>query len=236
MSWFLNDAEAREACERAGFTWQAPHTAKVIAPYLPFAGCRSLEDVTSAAYVLVGPYTAWLLDFDYTEQGMSPVTVSGPTASYSGVGVHTEYHETTTHTWGTLAIVQHPALEATVDISADWKATTGGAIANALLWIPPFTFVKAFQYAAEAKNPDHVVGQKEFDKRFVVHAPSEAMAKAAISPALGELLVSADFKGSFALRPGAALVRFEQGAKGADGFEKRFAFVRALVGALDRAP
>ncbi|MFO0560840.1 MAG: hypothetical protein U0269_22675 [Polyangiales bacterium] len=233
MSWFLEDAEAREACERAGFTWQAPHTAKVLAPYLPFAGCRSLDDVTSAAYVLIGPYTAWLVDFDYTEMVTSATTVSGPTASYSGVGVHTEYHTAEQRTVGTLAIVQHPALSATVDISADWKASTGGAIANALLWIPPFTFVKAFQYMAEAKNPDHVVGQKEFDKRFVVHSPSEEMAREAISPALGELLVSEDFKGSFALRPGAALVRFVNGERGAQGFERRFGFVRALVGALD---
>ena len=81
MSWINDDPAAREAARRAGFSWQSPHTAKVLEPYLPFEGCRALADCTSAAWIEIGPYIAWLLDDEYVEEGTAAVTRSGPTAS-----------------------------------------------------------------------------------------------------------------------------------------------------------
>ncbi len=206
----------------------------MLEPYLPFEGCRALADCTSAAWIEIGPYIAWLLDDEYVEEGTAAVTRSGPTASYSGTGVHTEYEHDSRRVMGTLAIVQHPAVTERVDSLADWTATTGGAIVNALLWVPPFTVVEAFQYAARSQNPDHEVGHEAFDRRFLVHAESAESAQRAVHPSLGELLVASDFKGRLAMRPGAALVQFDPAPPGAEGFTKRFDLVRGIVGCVDR--
>jgi hypothetical protein len=234
MSWFNDDAQALEAARAAGFTSQPPHTAKVLEPFLPYEECRGLADCTFASWNEIGPYIAWLLDYDYSEERTAAVTRSGPTADYHGTGIHTEHERYTAHVSGTLAILQHPEVRETVDVLTDWRASTAGAIVNALLWIPPFTFVKPFQYAALAKNPDREIGHEEFDRRFLVRAASAEAAQAAIHPALGELLVASDFKGRLSMRPGAVILQFGPPKPGAQGFAERFELMRGVLGAVDR--
>ena len=65
--------------------------------------------------------------------------------------------------------------------------------------------------------------------RYLVHAESEEVARRAVTPQLGELLVEANFKGTLELRPGLLLIGFAPVEPGADALHARLVFGRGVI-------
>ncbi len=105
-----------------------------------------------------------------------------------------------------LIVAQHPMIRGDARISPDAKAFGGAAaLIDTLLWIPPFTLIKAIQYLMGPGEPDRVVGSEEFDRLYRVYAASDAAAREAIPEALRAMLVQLRFQGRIELRAGALL-------------------------------
>lgn len=105
-----------------------------------------------------------------------------------------------------LIVAQHPMIRGGARISPDAKAFGGmAALIDTLLWIPPFTLIKALQYLMGPGEPDRIVGSEEFDRLYRIHAASDAAAREAIPEALRAMLVQLRFQGRIELHAGAML-------------------------------
>lgn len=111
-------------------------------------------------------------------------------------------------TWSTTTLVaaRHPAIRGGASLRPEWTQwSSTAAFIDAVMWIPPFTILKLFQYAFAARDPDRLVGDADFDRLYVVHAPSDAEARAALPRALRQALLHIQFRGTLELRPGLLL-------------------------------
>lgn len=108
-----------------------------------------------------------------------------------------------------LTIVKHPNIQGTAVMYRDWKHSTGGAIVNKLLWIPPFTIVKMIQLIFDSHKPDLAIGDAEFDSMFKVHAESVPLAQQAIPPAARRYLAESKFDGTIVARPGVLIYQLD---------------------------
>jgi hypothetical protein len=134
-----------------------------------------------------------------------------------------------------LAVVLDPNFVGTASIINDWKFGTGGAILNAALWIPPFTIVKAIQLIFDSKNPDHELGDRDFDKRYKVHAESAELAANVFHPAFRAAILQMQFQGAIELRHGAMLFNVRGAKFDAEGVMKTLGHVPLLLhAALNR--
>lgn len=134
-------------------------------------------------------------------------TIEGATVeAYEYDYTSTDSEQQVSH-YSALAIaVHHPWVRGGASFGPEHKEwTTTGALLDALLWIPPFTILKVFQYAMENTNPDRTVGDADFDRLYRVRADSDEAAQRAIPPALRSLCVRMAFHGSIELHPGVLL-------------------------------
>lgn len=132
-----------------------------------------------------------------------------PVKVVTGAYTSTDNEGNTSTTEVILTIAEHPNVRGTAIIQRDWKHSTAGAIVNALLWIPPFTIVKAIQLIFDRNTPDLVVGDPAFDAMFKVHSESVALAQQAIPEAARRYLVESNFDGMIVARPGALIYRLD---------------------------
>lgn len=105
-----------------------------------------------------------------------------------------------------LIALAHRGIDGRASLRPDEKEwSSAAAFLDAITWVPPFIIVKAFQLINESANPDRTVGNKEFDRLYVVHAASEGDARQSIPPELQDLLPRIGFRGTLELRPGLLL-------------------------------
>ncbi|MFO0560970.1 MAG: hypothetical protein U0269_23325 [Polyangiales bacterium] len=137
-------------------------------------------------------------------------------------------------TWGDvlLTIVEHPLVRGTAVVHPDWKHSTGGAILDKLLWIPPFTIVKFIQIVFDRQTPDLVIGEPTFDAMFKVNAESVAVAQEAIPPAARRYLVESHFDGMIVTRPGALVYRLGRAQVDAESVAATLAAASPLIAAF----
>jgi hypothetical protein len=113
-----------------------------------------------------------------------------------------------------------------------WSAA--GALIDALMWVPPFTFVKAFQLMSEARNPDRSVGHAGFDRAYVVHAASDEAAHRAVGPALRDAALAIGLRATVELRTGTLLYSPNLYGLDAQTAVSALGIAAALLGALGR--
>jgi hypothetical protein len=133
--------------------------------------------------------------------------------------------------------VQHPTIRGTASFRDDAKQWDGvAAFIDAVMWVPPFTVVKAFQLFMENKNPDRRVGDADFDRLYVVHAASDEAARSAIPAGLREAVLHVGYRGVVELRPGVLL--YAPRAAGLDGERAvgALGFASLFLGAMARRP
>jgi hypothetical protein len=100
-------------------------------------------------------------------------------------------------------VLRHAWIRGTASLRPDQKQWSSAAAAlDVLLWIPPFTLVKAIQHLNESKNPDRTIGDVEFDRLYAIHAASDEAARQAIPPSLRSAILAVRFRGVIELRPG----------------------------------
>lgn len=129
------------------------------------------------------------------------------------------------HTAEELVIVaRHPQIRGGARIAPDAKNWGGiAAFIDAVLWIPPFTLIKAMQYLIGSHEPDRTLGNADFDRLYLVYAESDVEARAAIPEALRAMMLKLRFRGRIELRRGALVYAVD----GATRFEKE-SLIRAL--------
>lgn len=140
--------------------------------------------------------------------------VAGFFGSIEGAPVEAyEYGYTTTseeggtiHNSVLVVAIHHPWVNGGAAFQPDPREWDGvSAVIDALLWIPPFTIVKALQLVMEARHPDRNVGHPQFDRLYQVRAESNAAARRAITPDLRAVCLRLAFRGTVELRPGTLL-------------------------------
>ncbi len=177
-------AGAARALAPYGFTFDA-RRAPELRRYEPFVLLAKPEE-----YVVAAQGTIEGAPVEAYEYGYSSMDSEG----------HATYHD------ALVVAVHHPWVNGGASFAPDQKEWGGVAAAlDVLFWIPPFTILKAFQYAMAAKNPDREVGDAEFDRLYVVRAASDDDARRAITPALREVCLRLAFGGAVELRPGVLL-------------------------------
>ena len=103
-------------------------------------------------------------------------------------------------------VAQYPRIEGGAAFGPELREWSDVARAiDALFWIPPFTFLKVFQWMQAQQHPDRTAGHGEFDRLYRVRAVSDAAAQRAMSPRLRETCVRLALEGTVELRPGAVL-------------------------------
>lgn len=134
-----------------------------------------------------------------------------------------------------LGALEAPWSRGSAAIAMDERAWSGVAAAlDVLFWIPPFTLLKFVQLANESRRPDLEIGNAEVDRRYRVHAESEAAARAAIPPKLGEHLLSTNFRGSIEIRPELVLFSLRDARFDPAGVENTIAHARAIGRCFER--
>lgn len=177
-------AAAAAALAPFGFVFRPDEAARV-RRYLPLREASAPEHLVTACFGRIEDATVEAFEYE------SSSTDSDGNTSWST---------------STLVAVHHPAIPGGASIHPDWPQwSTAAAVIDAVFWIPPFTILKLFQLAFAARNPDRIVGDADFDRLYVVHAGSDAEARAALTPALREALLRLRFRGTLELRPGALL-------------------------------
>jgi hypothetical protein len=132
-----------------------------------------------------------------------------------------------------LVAVEHPWVQGDASFRPEQREwSTVAAALDALLWIPPFTFLKAIQLLNESRNPDRVVGHAEFDRLYVVHAASDEAARRAIPTPLRDLAVRIGFRGTVELRAGLLLFAPQLPRFDASSIVQTLGIAAALVGAF----
>lgn len=173
-------AAAAAAVAPYGFRLVPPENERLKMQLAPFALHSSPDRCRATAFGKIDDADVYALDYDYSYRDADG---NDQTSSQMIVAVY------------------HPRIAGGAAFMPDMKHWSGVAAAlDMMLWVPPFTFVKAFQLFLEAKNPDRVVGHAEFDRLYVVRAASDADAARAISPKLRETVVRLAFRGTVELR------------------------------------
>lgn len=128
--------------------------------------------------------------------------------------------------------VVHPAIAGRAAFGPDHRAWGGiGAVLDALFWIPPFTVLKVFQYLAESRNPDRVVGHAEFDRLYYVRAASDDVARRVVTPELRDAAVRFALRGTVELHDGALLYSIAQHRFDAEGVVRALGYAAPLLAA-----
>lgn len=136
-----------------------------------------------------------------------------------------------------LCVARHPWIEGGAWLYPDAPAWDGGAaFLDAILWLPPFIFVRLMTALHEARHPDLVVGDPAFDRRYVVQGDSPEAARRAISPTLRGWLVQHGFRGSLALRPGMLLYTLEGARLTPESVPLLLSYARPLAEAARTTP
>jgi hypothetical protein len=192
---------ASAALQPYGFTVD-PRAAPELRRYLPFELLYAPDELVAGVLGRVEGHQVEAYEYVYTYTDSE-----GGSASSSEL----------------VMIAHHPSIVGGACFSPDTKEWDGLAkFLDVLMWVPPFSFVKAIQLYADAKNPDRRVGHAEFDRLFRVRAPSDAIAAAAITPALREAAVRLGQRIVVELRPGHLVVsaqgrRLDENAPGTIG-------------------
>jgi hypothetical protein len=150
---------------------------------LPFALHATPEAVSAVASGRIDAADVWAFEYSYTS------TDSDGNSSSSDQLV---------------VIAQHPRIEGGAAFQPEpreWSAVARAI--DLVFWIPPFTLLKAVQWLNEARNPDRIVGDAEFDRLYRVRAGSDEEAQRAIPRALRETVVRLGVQATVELRPGA---------------------------------
>ena len=128
-----------------------------------------------------------------------------------------------------LGVLHVPWSRGRAAIAMDERAWSGlQAALDVLFWIPPFTFLKLVQLANDTRRPDREIGHAEVDRRYRVHAESEAAARAAIPAKLGEHLLATNFRGAIEIRPDEVLFSLRDARFDPAGVEATIAHARAI--------
>ena len=187
--------DAREALGPFGFEVD-PTGASAIATWLPFQlfAAPGVLGAAASGRVESSAVSAFQYAYTYTDS------------------------EGQSHTGEELLIVaQHPMIRGDARITVDAKEWGGlPAFIDVMLWIPPFTLIKAFELLRASHDPDRVVGDAEFDRLYCISAASDAEAHAAIPQALRAMLLQPHFRGRIELRRGALIYALD----GATHFDK----------------
>jgi hypothetical protein len=143
-----------------------------------------------------------------------------------------------THSHDQLVVVaQYPRIEGGAAFSPDLREWSQVALVlDALLWIPPFTFLKVFQWLSAEQHPDRTVGHGEFDRLYRVRAPSDAAAQRAIPPRLRDTCVRLALQGTVELRPGAVLYSVRGCGFDAEGVVRALGYAAPLMVAATMEP
>lgn len=176
--------EAREALRPFGFEVD-PTGASAIATWLPFKLFATPNSVGAAAVGRIESSEVSAFQYEYT-------TTDSDGYSHSNIEL--------------VIVAQHPMIRGDARITVDASEWGGlAAFIDVMLWIPPFTLIKAIQLLGAAYDPDRVVGDAEFDRLYRISAASDAEARAAIPQALRTMLLQLRFRGRIELRRGALL-------------------------------
>ncbi|MFO0686043.1 MAG: hypothetical protein U0234_28540 [Sandaracinus sp.] len=185
MGFFGPTRQERQAAAAAavapyGFRLIPPENERLKLHLAPFALHSAPDRCVASAYGKIDQAEVYALEYDYSYRDQDG---NEQTSSQMIVAVY------------------HPRILGGAAFMPDMKQWSGIAAAlDLMLWVPPFTFVKALQLFFEAKNPDRVIGHAEFDRLYVVRAASDADAARAIPPRLRETAVQLAFRGTVELR------------------------------------
>jgi hypothetical protein len=136
-----------------------------------------------------------------------------------------------------VVVVPHPNVEGSVAFDVDRRHWSGAAaVLDALLWIPPFTILKAIQLLNRAANPDRTVGHEAFDRLYVVRAESDEAAQRGIPPALRDAVVRLGFFGAMELRPGLIMYSLHGGRLDANSAVSVLGLAPMLLAAFTPQP
>jgi hypothetical protein len=162
-----------------------PARATQLATFLPLAELSNPERYCTAAFGRIEGADVAAFEYEY-----STMNSDGSPCWYDTL----------------LIAVADPRIEGRVSLRPDYPEwSTTNAVLNLVMWVPPFTVVKALDLLLQRRNPDRLVGHEEFDRLYVVHAASDADAKDAITPELCDLLPRLGFRGTLEIRPGLLL-------------------------------
>ncbi len=195
MGLFGPSRQERQAAAAAsvapyGFSLVAPEEERLKLQLAPFVLHSTPSRCRATAFGRIDAAEVWAFDYDYT-------------------GRDSEGNPTTRSQL--LIALHHPGIAGGASFAPDARAWGGvGAAIDLLLWVPPFTFVKAFQLLNEARNPDRVVGDPRFDELYVVRAADDATAQRAIPPRLRETAVRLGLRGAVELRENLVLYSVER--------------------------
>ena len=179
---------AREALRPFGFEVD-PTGASAIATWLPFKIFHTPDAYGAAAVGRIESSTVGAFQYTYT---------------YTDSEGHSHSAE------DLLIVAQHPMIRGDARITVDAKEWGGlAAFIDVMLWIPPFTLIKAIQLLGTSHDPDRIVGDAEFDRLYRISAASDAEARAAIPQALRAMLLQLRFRGRIELRRGALIYALE---------------------------
>ncbi len=188
-------AGAARALHPYGFTMD-PRYAQGLRQYEPLRELGAPEEYVTAVFGTIEGARVEAYEYEYTTSNTVQTGGVGP-----GSMVHSQMVRESHRVLA--VVVHHPSIRGGASFAADLAAWgTAGAVASAIMWVPPFTIIKVAMLLAERQNPDRTVGDREFDRRFKVHAPSDEEASLAIPPALRQVCTHIDFRGSVELRPG----------------------------------
>lgn len=163
-----------------GFRLVPPETERLKLQLAPFALHSSPIRCRATVYGKIDNAEVYALEYDYTSRD-----ANGKRRTSSKL----------------IVAVYHPGIAGgAAFVNDQTQSSSVLAAVDLLMWLPPFTFVKAFQLLAEQNNPDRSVGDAEFDQRYVVRATSDADAARAITPRLRETVVRLGFQGTVELR------------------------------------
>ena len=200
--------EAREALRAYGFEVET-EAASALSPWLPLKAFAKPDKVTLTATGRIESSEVSAFQYTYT---------------------YTDHEGQVRSAEELLVVAQHPRIRGGARIAPDAKNWGGiAAFIDAVLWIPPFTLIKAMQYLVGSAEPDRTLGNADFDRLYLVYAESDEQARAAIPEALRAMMLKLRFRGRIELRPGAILYTVDGGVR----FEKE-TLIRALGYAAPR--
>lgn len=141
----------------------------------------------------------------------------------------------TTYRTELVIAVHHASIRGRASIRPEWREWSVFAAAlDIILWVPPFTLVKAIQLLAESRHPDRSVGDSDFDRLYVVRAASDAAAREAIPQPLRDALMRIGFKGTLEIRPGVLLYSPHRLGLDGEGAVPALGIATVLLAALRR--
>lgn len=186
MGLFTSRQDRLEGAARAlapfGFVFDAREAGR-LARYAPFVALARPHSYVTAAFGAIEGHRFEIYEYDSCSQ---------------------DSEGNTTYPTELAIVVHHPGIRGGAVFTPDYPQWGGAAaVIDALMWIPPFTLLKLFQFAVGAARPDREVGHADFDRLFVVRAASDAAARAAIPPRLREVAARMGRRMTVELRDGA---------------------------------